>query len=203
MSAVKVKICGVRDVSTAEHAVKAGADFVGVVLVPSSPRFVAAADARHLATAIVDAGAMPVAVVRLPLEDCDLPALDAFPIIQFHGDESASDLLRFRDWERWKGTPFGGETIGSWLAGGTVARLVVDGPSAGSGECWNFAELGALASGTRSRCLLAGGLDATNVAEAIRAARPWGVDVSSGVERERGVKDPERIAAFIAAAKSV
>ena len=202
MSGVKVKICGVRDEETAVAAARGGADFVGAVFVPSSPRFVAPAVARRLAVAIADAGAMPVAVVRLPLESDARAALEAFPIVQFHGGESPADLMPYRSFECWKGLRFSTASVRDWLAGGTAARLVVDGPEAGSGERWDLAEFASLDAGTRARCLLAGGLDPMNVAAAVRAARPWGVDVSSGVESARGVKDHARIAAFIAAAKS-
>lgn len=201
MSSVKVKICGVRDEATAAVAAEAGAHFIGVVLVESSPRFVAPEDARRLAAAITDAGAMPVAVVRLPVDDGVRAALEAFPILQFHGSEAGDDLAPFRAWECWKGLRFSAEDARSWLSTARVARLVVDGPEAGSGEAWNHAEFAALDETLRARCLLAGGLDAANVAGAIRAARPWGVDVSSGVERARGVKDHARIREFIAAAR--
>lgn len=202
MSAVMVKICGVRDEATAIAAARAGADFVGVVFVPSSPRFVEPQAARRLATAIAEAGAKPVAVVRLPLAVEALSALGAFPIVQFHGGESPSDLVAFGRFERWKGLHFSPASVGSWRSSGCVERLVVDGPEAGSGERWDLAAFAALDAETRGCCLLAGGLDPLNVAAAVRAARPWGVDVSSGVERARGVKDHGRIAAFVTAAKS-
>lgn len=202
VNGVKVKICGVRDEETVGVAARAGADFIGVVLVRSSPRYVEPTQARRLAFAIGDAGAMPVAVVRLPLEAEARQALEAFPIVQFHGDETAADLDAFRLFERWKGLRFSPASVATWLAGGVAARLVVDGPEAGSGERWDLGEFAALDGAARSRCLLAGGLDPANVAAAVRASRPGGVDVSSGVERARGVKDHARIAAFIDAAKT-
>ncbi|MEY3021312.1 MAG: hypothetical protein RIS86_508 [Planctomycetota bacterium] len=202
MSRTLVKICGVRDAATALAAADAGADFIGVVLVPGSPRFVDPAEAPALAVAIADAGAMPVAVVRLPLGAGVRAALDAFAVVQFHGDESPDEVTAFArgsGWECWKGVAFAPGAVESWLASGVVTRVVVDGPDAGSGVAFDHAAFGALDAAVRGRCLLAGGLDAANVGEAIRIARAAGVDVSSGVERSRGVKDPARIAAFLEA----
>ncbi len=199
MSRVPVKICGVRDEATAIAAAAAGADFVGVVLAPGSPRFVAPAEATQLAVAIGDAGAIPVAVVRLAVDSATMQAIEAFPIIQFHGEESIADLAPFRAWECWKGLTFSKASVAAWTAANptAVARLVVDGAEAGSGAAWDPTDFAALDDATRARCLLAGGLDPTNVAERIRLARPGGVDVSSGVERARGVKDIGLIRAFI------
>lgn len=200
-----VKICGVIDRATVEVAAKAGADFIGVVLVPSSPRFVHPSAAATLVAAIIDAGAIPVAVVRLPVDPETKAALDLFPILQFHGFEEPQDLARFGGgegiWECWKGLPFSARAVEAWLGSGRIARLVVDGPDAGSGEPFDHAAFAALAESVRTRCLLAGGLTPETVAAAVRAARPAGVDVSSGVERARGVKDHDKIRAFIDAVR--
>ncbi len=201
-----VKICGVRDRATAECAVSSGAHFVGVVLVPSSPRFLAPDEASELALDIVAAGAMPVAVLRHPFDDATRRALDAFPVLQFHGAEEPGDIAGLArgggSWEIWKGLHFAPSSIDAWLASRVVTRLVVDGPVAGSGVAFDHAAFGALPEETRRRSLLAGGLDPSNVGTAIRTARPAGVDVSSGVERERGVKDHELIRRFIEAVRA-
>ncbi|MBI1304890.1 MAG: phosphoribosylanthranilate isomerase [Phycisphaera sp.] len=205
MTRTLVKICGVSDRATAEFAAAAGADFIGVVLVPSSPRFVPPEAVPALVDAIIDAGAMPVAVVRLPVDPETRTALDRFPVIQFHGVEEPDDLAPFAAgpaaWECWKGLSFSAPSVGSWLASGCVARLVVDGPDAGSGEPFDHSAFAELAESARARCFLAGGLTPETVADAVRAARPRGVDVSSGVERARGVKDHGRIRAFIDAVR--
>lgn len=205
MTRVLVKICGVSDRATAEVAAKAGADFIGVVLVPSSPRFVPPSAVPALVAAIIDAGAIPVAVVRLPVDPDTRAALDLFPVIQFHGVEEPADLSRFNTgdaaWECWKGLSFAAPAVGSWIASGAVTRLVVDGPDAGSGESFDHTAFAALADSARARCLLAGGLTPETVAAAVRSANPAGVDVSSGVERARGVKDHDKIRAFIDAAR--
>ena len=95
MKRTLVKICGVTDRATAEVAAKAGADFIGIVLVPSSPRFLPPSAVPTLVAAIIDAGAIPVAVVRLPVDPDTRAALDLFPVIQFHGVEEPDDLARF------------------------------------------------------------------------------------------------------------
>lgn len=200
-----VKICGVSDRATAELAAKAGADFIGVVLVPSSPRFVHPSAVPTLVAAIIDAGAIPVAVLRLPVDPETKLALDLFPILQFHGVEEPEDLVRFgaRDgiWECWKGLGFAPDMAKAWLEPNAATRLVVDGPDAGSGTPFDHAAFAALPDAMRARCFLAGGLTPETVAGAIRATRPAGVDVSSGVERTRGVKDHDKIRAFIDAAR--
>jgi len=202
MKRTLIKICGVRDASTATVAAEVGADFVGVVLVSTSPRFVEPHAAPSLANAITDAGAMPVAVVRLPLDKETRAALDAFSIVQFHGSESLEDLRPFAEgaapWEIWKGLHFSPESTALWLSSKFVSRVVVDGPDAGSGIAFDHAQFGALPDAQRSRALLAGGLNAENIQDALRVARPSGVDISSGVESSRGVKDHEKIREFIA-----
>ena len=205
MTRTLVKICGVTDRATAEIAAKAGADFIGVVLVPSSPRFIDPSATPALVAAIIDAGAVPVAVVRLPIDPETRGALDLFPIVQFHGVEEPDDLARFTSgdgaWECWKGLSFAAPAVNSWLASGRVSRLVVDGPSAGSGEPFDHTAFAQLSDSARRCCLLAGGLTPETVAAVVRSARPAGVDVSSGVEQARGVKDHAKIRAFIDAVR--
>lgn len=200
-----IKICGVSDRATAEVAARAGASFVGVVLVPTSPRFVHPTAAATLVAAIIDAGAIPVAVLRLPVDPETRAALDLFPILQFHGVEEPEDLARFSgglgEFECWKGLSFSRPEVDAWLASGRVSRLVIDGPDAGSGAPFDHAEFAALPDAARARSLLAGGLTPETVAAAVRGARPDGVDVSSGVERARGVKDHDKIRAFIDAVR--
>jgi phosphoribosylanthranilate isomerase len=202
VSRTLVKICGVRDFATVEVCIDAGAQFVGVVLVPASPRCVTPAEARALALEIADLGAMPVAVIRLPVDVETASALEAFPILQFHGDETPDALAPYRAWECWKGLHFSPAATHEWLASGHATRLVVDGPVAGSGVSFDHAAFGELSNDVRAKCFLAGGLDAQNVAGAINTARPAGVDVSSGVEKSRGVKDHDKIRLFIDAVRA-
>lgn len=116
--------------------------------------------------------------------------------VQLHGDHPHDDFTALKDL---------GVTLIRAGAAGTDLRcgafdedlLIVDAPRPGSGEPWDWA---AVRGRPEGRWMLAGGLDPSNVAEAVAAARPWGVDVSSGVEVASGVKDTALIKSFVVAA---
>lgn len=194
-----MKICGLRDPEALRAALEAGADAVGFVVSPGSPRDVDPAVAAAL-VATVDGKAETVLVVShaSPSETLDLARAIGVDVVQLHGRYTAPDVAAVRAGgvRVWRaasvadGTPL---EVGAW----GEETLLLDAPVAGSGHRWD-------ASGveTRGRWMLAGGLTPDNVAAAIAESRPWGVDVSSGVESSRGVKDPERIRAFVAAARS-
>lgn len=194
-----VKICGLRDPEALRAALEAGADAVGFVVSPGSPRDVDPAVAAAL-VATVDGKAETVLVVShaTPSEALDLARKIGVDVVQLHGRYTAQNVAAVhaggvRVWRAASvadGTPL---EVGAW----GEETLLLDAPVAGSGHRWD-------ASGveTRGRWMLAGGLTPDNVAAAIAESRPWGVDVSSGVESSRGVKDPERIRAFVAAARS-
>lgn len=194
-----MKICGLRDPEALRAALEAGADAVGFVVSPGSPRDVDPAVAAAL-VATVDGKAETVLVVShsTPSEALDLARAIGVDVVQLHGRYTAQDVAAVRAGgvRVWRaasvadGTPL---EVGAW----GEETLLLDAPVAGSGHRWD-------ASGveTRGRWMLAGGLTPDNVAAAIAESRPWGVDVSSGVESSRGVKDPERIRAFVAAARS-
>lgn len=196
---VYVKICGLRSESDARVAIEAGADAVGIVLSSTSPR--AATDAEALEVIRASGAADSVLVVHdLAIEDAiaAVRRLGA-DVLQLHG-YSDDDVRRAvaelpRVW-RAVSAPKGeksGASVGE-------EALLFDSAVPGSGERW---DLSALAEAPEGNWLLAGGLTPDNVAEAISDARPWGVDVSSGVEASRGVKDQALIRAFAAAAKGV
>jgi phosphoribosylanthranilate isomerase len=189
-----IKICGIRSAADVEAAAAAGADALGFVFYEPSPRHLAIGAARMLQEAVpthvervavflhpsqaqVDAviGALHPDWVQTDLQDLDglrlPPGQRVLPVLRKIGSEPS----------------FGG------------ARAMLDGGTSGAGARADWSTARALAS--RCELVLAGGLDAGNIAEAIRTVRPFGVDVSSGVERERGMKDPERVREFINAAR--
>ena len=195
---VFVKICGLTSADAVRAAVEAGADAVGFVFA-DSPRRISVAEAAGLASDLPDR-LVRVAVMRHPT--------------QAEWDEVAKGFIP--DWIQTDAEDFSGLQISA-----DVRRMPVyrDRPSldtkavAGEEQClfeasvsgagkqadWTIAE--SLAA--KTRLMLAGGLTPGNVGAAIRKVRPWGVDVSSGVERSRGVKDPDRIEAFIKAVREL
>ena len=196
----RVKICGITRPADARAAADAGADAIGLVFYPPSPRYLSTERAAEIRDALppflqtvalfVNADAAQVSQVIGRVH----PAM-----LQFHGDETAEFCAQF-------GVPFvkacrirpGIDALeylrpfsraAAWLLDSFVPEY------GGIGESFDWS----LVPAERSRPLiLSGGLDRGNVARAIRAVRPWGVDVSSGVESAKGIKDAAKMAAFIA-----
>jgi len=190
-----VKICGITSGAALEAAAAAGADAVGFVFAPS-PREVSPQDARALA-ADLPAHMLKVAVFRHPDR-----ALVAEVLETLEPDWLQTDAADFAGLE----LPASCRPLPVYRSGaapGTSAlppRVLFEGPVSGSGRTADWREAAELAR--RTELVLAGGLAPDNVADAIRAVRPWGVDVSSGVERARGTKDPGKIAEFVARARA-
>ena len=209
---VEVKICGIRDAEALDAAVAAGADLVGFVFFPPSPRAVTPAQAGAL-SARHASGPVRVGLFVDPTDDDLTAALAAVPLglLQLHGEETPERAASIR-------ARFGVPVMKALGIGApadldaadafapVVDRFLFDakpppgGPLPGGNAQpfeWRLMAGRAIAK----PWLLAGGLTPGNVAEAIRIAGAPGVDVSSGVESARGVKDPALIRAFIAAAK--
>lgn len=190
-----VKICGVTTAPAVEAAVEAGADALGFVFAPS-PRRVTPADARALCRGL-PAGILRVAVMRHPAGELVSAVLEEFAPDWLQTDAEDFDALV---------PPPGCTALPVYRTGGVPpdarrARLLLyEGERSGSGERADWSEARRLAAGTR--LVLAGGLDADNVAEAVRRVRPWGVDVSTGVERAPGDKDPDKIKRFVLRARA-
>jgi len=194
-----VKICGLLEPAHARVAIEAGADLVGVVLVPGSPRYATPERARAVRDA-ASGRATTVAVVA-DADAATLALAAGFDRVQFHGGESC-DALAASPRPTIRAFPFTPAALAAWEACPHAAWLLADAPVAGGGAAFDHAALAAVRATARKPLLLAGGLDETNVAAAIRLVRPDGVDVSSGVEIRRGEKCPERIRRFVAAARA-
>lgn len=193
-----VKLCGLRTSADVDVAVSVGADAVGFVLT-SSPRQLGVDEARELAS-LVPVGVLTVAVVHgIPAAEAGRLALAAgVQALQLHGDypRSAFEELSGLPLRLLRATSLKPDTDVRTGAFGED-MLLLDSPNAGSGERWDLTALdGSRPSG---QWLLAGGLSPANVASAIGVARPWGVDVSSGIESSRGVKDHGLMREFVAA----
>ncbi|MEU9027741.1 phosphoribosylanthranilate isomerase [Streptomyces sp. NPDC048383] len=194
-----VKICGLKTARDVEVAVAAGADAVGFVFAPGSPRTVDAGAARALAVAVPD-GVLTVGVFRgqSVAEVRRLTQESGVRAVQLHGDEGPEYYEDLRA----PGRTLVRATAEHVRRCGELGEdlLLLDAPDPGSGKPWNWGSAGFVAP--EGRWLLAGGLTPANVAEALAATGAWGVDVSSGVESERGVKSPQLIRAFVAAARA-
>ena len=210
---VIVKICGITSPAALDAAVEAGADAIGFVFA-ASPREVAPETAREWCRAL-PADIVRVAVMRHPSRERVARVLGELAPDWLQTDAEDFAGLVLPDGCRPLPVYRSGSVpadLGARLGGsGSVAspesrgaarppQLLYEGPVSGSGRTADWDEARTLAA--RVPLMLAGGLDADNVADAIRGVRPCGVDVSSGVESARGVKDPGRIREFVARARA-
>jgi len=213
----RIKICGITRVADAQAAANAGADAIGLVFWPGTPRVVTHAQAQ----AIVAALPPYVTVVGLfvdPELQAVREALAAVPIdlLQFHGGEPA-DFCRGFGRRYVKALPVkdGIDLLESACPYGDAAALLFDAfregdLPGGTGRAFDWRRLSTeVRAGLGRPLILSGGLDAGNVAQAIDDVAPWAVDVSSGVEERdesgaprRGLKDPARIRAFVQGVRS-
>jgi phosphoribosylanthranilate isomerase len=201
---VKVKICGITSTQDAQAAVEAGADALGFMFYASSPRCVtretAAQIVHQLPPFVAKVGVFvnPTSEeVRQAIADCGLDTL------QFHGEESPEFCGQFGLKVLKAFRMQGPETLKALSNYSSVAWLLdsfVAGTRGGTGNTFNW-EIAAQAVKMGGRVILAGGLTPENVAEAVRKVRPYGLDVSSGVESAPGRKDAAKVRAFITAAK--
>lgn len=203
MSSVRVKICGITRREDLRVAVEAGADAVGFVFAERSKRWLDAGQAEKLVRQV------PAFVSRVGLfmdQEADhvVRVLDRVPLtlLQFHGSESA-DFCRQFGLPYMKAVTMDRDRAVSEAAADypDAAALLLDSHSAGglggTGRTFDWS----LATAAPVPLVLAGGLTPENVRRAIEQVRPWGVDVSSGVEDEPGVKNPDRMRQFIKEAK--
>jgi phosphoribosylanthranilate isomerase len=196
----RVKICGITRPQDALAAAALGVDAIGLVFWPRSPRAVSVAQARSL---VAD---LPPFVTTVGLFVDATPdelgaVLDAVPLdlLQFHGDESP-ELCRTAGRPYLKavrmrpGVDLERQAAAYADAAGLLVDAYVAGVPGGTGATFDWDALPAV---TGVPLVLAGGLDPANVAEAICRVRPWAVDVSGGVEADKGIKDAAKMAAFM------
>lgn len=216
MTRTRIKICGIRDVETAKAAVEAGADAVGLVFVERSPRYLSPEDARAIVQSL-PAGVEPVGLFSDHSAEAvrDAAGIAGLRTVQLHGREGPGLAKRLEGLRVIKAIAFEpghvAERVQPWREAKTpLAALLLDTPPAGhltggSGDPFDWNALARLIQEDAFRRLpplfLAGGLTPENVGDAIRIVRPFAVDVSSGVESERGIKDPAKIAAFCEAVR--
>lgn len=205
MQRTRIKICGIRDDDALLAAADAGADAVGFMFVPASPRYVDPHDAFELMSlAPIFVATVGVFADLDPDAFSDMEEICPTTYSQLHGQEPER-VVRACGPDIIKAVRFDPATIDAdlnrWSQVDEVSAILVDGSAGGQGVAFDWAALAPLIETCAKPVILAGGLNPGNVAAAIRACRPWGVDVSSGVERERGVKDPDLIAAFCEAVR--
>lgn len=202
----RVKICGITRLEDALAAVRLGADALGFNFWPGSKRYLAPAAARDIIRALPPL-VTTVGVFVDPGRDEALAAaaVSGVQVLQLHGDEPPEACARL-GLPVLKGLRVRDEASLAALDryAGAVAGFLLDADSAGyggSGRTFDWA-LAARAA-ARHPIVLAGGLTPANVAEAVRAVRPWAVDVASGVESAPGLKDLELVSRFVRAAKDL
>ena len=199
----RIKICGLTREADVVAACAAGADAVGFVCYPSSPRHVAAQRLRALAREL-GPFTVPVLLFVNAAPDLVQAARDAVPtaVLQFHGDEQESECARY-------GAPYvravrmaeGVDLLDCERLFPSAAALLLDTPSeayGGSGRAFDWSRIPARRG---ARVILAGGLNSDNVMRAVQAVRPYAVDVSSGVEEAPGIKSATRIKEFVDAVR--
>ncbi|MHB8423769.1 MAG: phosphoribosylanthranilate isomerase [Gammaproteobacteria bacterium] len=197
---VRIKICGMTRTEDIQAAAHLGVDAVGLVFSAESSRYISVEQARTLA----DAAPAFVTVTGLFLNPARADVqrvLDSvrMDLLQFHGEE-APEFCRAFGRPFLKAVPMSGRTDINEYARkyADAAALLLDSHAAGQkGGTGTSFDWSGVAQATRPPVILAGGLRADNVTAAIRMVRPYGVDVSSGVERAPGIKDAAKMAEFV------
>lgn len=199
-----IKICGLTRVQDALVAARCGAQAIGIVLYPESPRFVNHQQARRIVEALPPFVTSVALMVDPSSADVEKVIDEVRPaLLQFHGDEPPDFCSSFSlpyikavrvrpevDLLQYARLHAG--------AKGLLLDAFVDGTLGGTGATFDWALIPTECS---LPLILAGGLNPHNVTEAIQRVRPWAVDVSSGVESDKGIKDATKIAAFIRGVK--
>ena len=196
----RIKVCGITRLDDALRAVELGVDALGFVFWPGSPRCVSLRQAAQISAALPPFVTVVGVFVNQSIEEIRTVAAGVgLCAVQLHGDEAPGT------WGRVPGRCLRAVGVGPGFNAAAVAAwppevwplLDAHDPArrGGTGQAVDW-DIAAEVS-RRRRIILAGGLDASNVRDAVARVRPFAVDVSSGVEREPGIKDPDRLRAFV------
>ena len=201
---VRVKVCGITSPEDALTAVEAGADAIGLVFYKKSPRYVSPQKAREIARLLPPFVDVVGVFVDAPRRDVkEIAKFVGLSVLQFHGEEppgyctgwNVRIIKAFRT-----GKKFDPSRLALYRVNGFLLDAYHPELPGGTGKLADWDTV--LRAKEYGPVILAGGLSPENVAEAIAKVRPFGVDVSSGVERAPGVKDPEKVRAFLKAVTS-
>jgi phosphoribosylanthranilate isomerase len=197
-----VKICGITNPDDAMAAVEGGASAIGFNFWPRSPRYIAAEAARRVIEQLPPAvWKVGVFVNEERARVVEIARKAGLDVAQLHGTETAAD---FPDGLRvWKAIRVGENFAPASFDEYPAEAVLLDGPANGVAFDWTLAARSANQAGRKAKkVIIAGGLDAANVRQAIEQARPWGVDACSRIESAPGKKDRAKMAEFLKAALS-
>jgi len=198
-----IKVCGIVEPAGAMAAVQAGATAIGMIFYAESPRFTRL-DQAAMVCAVVPASVLKVGVFvnESPERIREIAAAVRLDVIQLHGDEPARAIDELEGLRVWKALPVGDNFDPTCMDAYNCEAFLLDTKAenyGGSGESFPWQR--AVPAKQYGKIILAGGLGADNVAEAIETVDPWGVDASSRLELSPGRKDPDKVAAYVAAAR--
>jgi phosphoribosylanthranilate isomerase len=201
----RIKFCGLTRAEDVRLAIELGVDYLGLVFAPRSPRHLLLGQARMLRELVPDEIAVVALVMDNPRGEVEQIVESLQPdVLQFHGAEDDAFAVSF-GLPFWKAIAMGGQGDGAFatLAAFPGAQgFLFDGHAAGEqGGSGQRFDRRRMPVATDKPFLLAGGLSPENVGLALRTARPWGVDVSSGIEASPGIKDADRMRRFVDAVR--
>jgi phosphoribosylanthranilate isomerase len=200
-----VKICGITNLEDAQHAVRCGADAVGFIFYEESPRSISGSKVAAIVERLPDHVSKIGVFVNADRKFIhDIVSHVSLSAVQLYGKEGPDDLVNYEISviKAFRVEPdFDVEVMRNYIVDAFLLDTFKGGMAGGTGKTfdWNLA----LKAKEYGRIILSGGLTPENVEEAVRFVRPYGVDVSSGVEKEPGKKDPAKVREFIMRAKSI
>jgi len=202
----RIKVCGITTQESAQTAVDAGADAIGFIFVKDTPRYIDPKDAAAIMFSLPPFISTVGVVQDLDVDQfCALEYECPAHTMQLHGKEPV-DVVQACGPGVIKAFKYEEVTIKSqldrWAGIEEIDALLIDGSSGGTGESFDWNALAPHIKDYPKKIIIAGGLDASNVADVIKTLRPYAVDVSTGVEDAPGIKNPQKITDFCAAVRA-